>query len=197
MVIVSVITQNNMASLYSYLHVCLILHQTYIQCNMHSFVSEKMIHKFQMSLLNNFHRMQCPSPLMVSSMDLWPSAILVQRLRSFCSSCAVERWTRFPNPREEWPPERCSDSRIYIGGCSGSYTSKIDWAPDYSIGTRNICCVEIIDGRLIFYIVINRHVKCSRYLINMLNHMQILRASESLVDDPLQLLVTLWKVPSG
>ena len=58
-------------------------------------LQSKMIYRFQTSLLIHFHRMQCPSPLNVSSVDLWPSVILVQRLWSVCCSYPVERCNRF------------------------------------------------------------------------------------------------------
>jgi len=80
MVIFNVIAQTNIASFYSYLHVCVILHQTHIHSTHVLILQSKMIYRFQMSLLIHFHRMQCPSPIRVSSMDLSPSVILVQRL---------------------------------------------------------------------------------------------------------------------
>ena len=63
-----------------------------------------------MSLLIHFLGMQCPSPLGVSSMDLWPSVILVQRLWSFCCSTLC-CGTMHPLP--EWLPTGIEKKAIW------------------------------------------------------------------------------------
>ena len=53
------------------------------------------IHSFHINICNYFQRIQCPIPFRVTSSDLRPSRISVQRLWSLCWSCAVVRCTLF------------------------------------------------------------------------------------------------------
>ena len=176
MVIFIVITQNRIISLYYYLHVCSILHQTFIhRTQMYSFSSQKWYTDFKSHFW--FTSTEC-SVLVPSGCLPWicdhqwylyrGSVILVQKISDTCTedqwyfyrgceaSAAVVLWNDKPaswvavhGNREEWPPERCCylfEDFLW----SSIYWEANEWSERIILGfTHFVCSGSATEGYIV------------------------------------------------
>ena len=120
--------------------------------HMDSFSSQKWCTDFNFKC-HFWFTMQCPSSLRVSSLDLWPSlasVILVQRLWSFCYSCAVEWCIRFLSG---WESRRMATWMLFWSF----------WRLAIVFHTLGWCCVKVINARFeAFWCVCQFSALCNR-----------------------------------